>query len=590
MSIVLLHRTPVCSSSFDAVLEIFANKRKVIALDTPGFGQSFKPEGRPRCRDYADWLLASLDAMGVESFHLAAHHTGTHFAIEMAAAAPEKIMSLMLSGVLYESVEKRRELREDIGQAPVIEKNGSHVQDTWDLMKSLFLDYDADLVQTETIGALSSPEGRNQAFDAIFSQDLKNVFSRVKCPVVVAQAADDPLSLSGMLDAFKKDFPHVRVQALGPAFLAAPERQPAQFYRAILSAIANVESTPLNLSEANNMKNRLYHYVLGESGYNLEFKESAVPEPGPGEVLVKVKAVSLNKRDASIRDLSYPATGDEFIPLSDCAGDIVALGKGVTQWNVNDRVMSAFFQNWFNGRATLPAVMSALGAGGPGVLGEYILLSENGVIAIPDGWSYEDAACLPCSATTAWSGLMTLGQLQRDDTVVIIGTGGVAMFAIQIAAAAGAKPFVLSSSDEKLTKVKALGASECINYRTTPKWSETVRDITKGAGVNHVMELGGAGTLEQSIASLGLNGHLAVIGALDGFGGEIPATPLIFSALRVSAVMVGSQQDQRDMVDFMDTHNVRPVIDSVFSFDEAEKAFDRMEEGAFGKIVIRVAE
>jgi len=588
--IILLHRTPVCSSSFNKVLEVFAGKRRVIALDTPGFGQSFKPEGHPSCEDYARWLLAAVDALDIETFHLAAHHTGTHFAIEMAAMAPDRVRSLMLSGVLYESVEKRKEMREDIGLAPDIEKDGSHVQETWDLMKSLFLDYDAGLVQAETIGALSSPEGRNQAFDAIFSQNLSKVFRTVQCPVLVAQAADDPLSLTGMLTAFKKDFPHIHVQALGPAFLAAPERQPAQFCRAMLQAVSSIEPNPQNLLESNSMKNRIYHYVRSETGYDLEHKESTAPEPGPGEVLVKIKAVSLNKRDASIRDLSYPATGDEFIPLSDGAGDIIAIGEGVEQWQVGDKVMSAFFQNWFDGRATLPAVMSALGAGGPGVLGKYVLLSENGVIAMPEGWSYEDAACLPCSATTAWSGLMTLGQLQKDDTVVIIGTGGVAMFAIQIAAAAGAKPFVLSSSDEKLEKVKALGAVEGINYRETPKWSEKVRNLTNGAGVNHVMELGGAGTMEQSVASLGLNGHLAIIGALDGFGGEIQVTPLIFSAAKASAVMVGSQADHRAVVDFMDTHKIRPVIDSVYAFEDADKAFARMDEGAFGKIVIRVAE
>ncbi len=586
--IVLLHRTPVCSSSFDRVLKILAGKRRVIALDTPGFGQSFHVSGNPSTEDYGRWLLAALDTLELEKFHLGAHHTGTHFAIEMAALAPDKIQTLMLSGVLYETPEKRKKMRKDIGQAPEIHKDGRHVQETWDLMKSLFLDYDPDLVQAETLGALASPTGRNQAFDAIFSQDLANVFKKVRCPVLVAQAADDPLSLTGMLEEFKKDFPSVKVQALGPAFLAAPERQPAQFARALISAISAIEAYPLNLSESNSMNYRHYHNVRNETGYSLALKEGPLPEPGPGEVLVKIRAVSLNRRDASIQDLSYPATGDEFIPLSDAAGDIVAVGEGVEGWKTGDKVMSAFFQNWYEGRLTLPAVMSALGAGGPGVLAEYALLSEQGVIALPEGWRYEDAACLPCSATTAWSGLMTLGQLQKDDTVVIIGTGGVAMFAIQIAAAAGAKAIVLSSSDEKLEKVKALGAVEGINYKKTPKWSEKVRELTKGAGVNHVVELGGAGTLEQSIASLGLNGHLALIGALDGFGGEIQATPLIFAALRTSAVMVGSQADHKAVTEFMDTHNIRPVIDSEFEFEDAEQAFKRMAEGAFGKIVIRV--
>lgn len=588
--LILLHRTPVCSSSFEQVLQLLVGKRRVIALDTPGFGQSFKPANHPSTEDYGRWLLAAIDALEIDKFHLAAHHTGTHFAIEMAALAPDRVLSLMLSGVLYEKPEKRREMREDIGQAPEIKKDGNHVQETWDLMKSLFLDYDAELVQAETIGALASPEGRNQAFDAIFNQEVTEVFQRVKCPVLVAQAADDPLSLTGMLEAFKKDFPSVRVKALGPAFLAAPERQAPQFTRALLASIEAAEPNPTHLAESNSMNQKLYHYVRTETGYDLVQKEGLVPEPGPGEVMVKVKTVSLNRRDASIRDLSYPATGDEFIPLSDAAGDIVSVGEGVERWKAGDKVMSAFFQNWFEGRLSLPAVMSALGAGGPGVLAEYILLSENGVIALPDGWSYADGACLPCSATTAWSGLMTLGQLQAEDTVLILGTGGVAMFAIQIAAAAGAKPIVLSSSDEKLEKVKALGASEGINYKTTPQWSEAVRDLTKGAGVNHVIELGGAGTLEQSIASLGLNGHLALIGALDGFGGEIQATPLIFSALRTSAVMVGSQADHQAVTSFMNKNDIRPVIDSEFAFEDAEKAFQRLDDGAFGKVIINVGE
>lgn len=181
---------------------------------------------------------------------------------------------------------------------------------------------------------------------------------------------------------------------------------------------------------------------------------------------------------------------------------------------------------------------------------------------------------------------MPLGRLQPGDDVLVIGTGGVALFALQIAAAAGAKPIILSSSNDKIARAKELGAVAGINYRDEPEWAEAVRKLTGGAGVQHVIELGGVGTLQKSVAALGLNGHLALIGALDGFGGQLDALPLIFSALRVSAVMVGSQQDHADLSAFMAAHGLRPVIDRTFGFEEAEQAYALADGGVFGKVVV----
>lgn len=586
MPLVLLHRTPVCSGSFERMLRFLAGRRAAIALDTPGFGQSFRPEGRPATDDYARWFLEALSSLGIERFHLAGHHTGTHFAAEMAVLAPERVASLTLSGVLYASPEQRAKDRAGIGNAPAIARDGAHVTETWTLMKSLFPVYSPELVHAETLGALGSAPGRDQAFDAIFAQDLAAVLRQVRCPMQVVQAGDDPLGLTGHLERFRTDFPQVPVRAMGPGFLAAPEHQPGQFVRAILDFLPDVPGETSH-PEPIVMTDRRFELVRHETGFDIEMVKAAVPEPGPGEVLVRVRAASLNRRDLSIRDLSYPATGDRFVPLSDAAGEVVAVGEGATRWRSGDRVMSAFFQAWPGGRLTLPGAFSALGSGAAGVLADHVVLAEAGLIALPDGWSFAEGACLPCAGVTAWSALMTLGGLQEDDTVLVLGTGGVALFAVQIAAAAGARPIILSSSAEKIAAARKLGAVHGINYRDVPEWASAVRDYTSGAGVNHVVELGGDGTLEQSVNCLGLNGHLALIGALAGFGGQIPALPMIFSALKASAVMVGSQADHAALTSFMAEKGIRPVIDSEFGLDQVEHAYARAGEGAFGKVVIR---
>jgi NADPH:quinone reductase-like Zn-dependent oxidoreductase/pimeloyl-ACP methyl ester carboxylesterase len=580
--VVLLHRTPVSSDGFTRVMDYLERfDQPSVALDTPGFGESFLPETAPSATDYGRWLLEAIDALGIGAFHLAAHHTGTHFATEIAALAPDRVLSLTLSGVLIAPPEERATMRQDIGHAPAVDAEGRYMADTFKLMKSLFLDPDVDLVHAETMGALVSGKGRDGAFDAIFAQNFAEVLGEVmasgRTSVRVVQAGDDPLTLNGMLGRLREQFPSIAVELVGPAFLATPERQSGAFARSILQHIKGSSS----------MNNRRYQLVRSANGYDLARADGDIPQPGLGEVLVRVRAVSLNRRDLGVRDLSYPVNGaDHFTPLSDAAGEVVAVGEGVTRWKAGDRVASSFFQNHANGRLTLPAVLSSLGAGGPGVFAEHVILAEGGLVAIPDGWSFEEAACLPCAGVTAWSALHTLGHVQSGDTVAVIGTGGVALFAIQLAAAMGAKPIVLSSSEDKIARVKALGAVDAINYRECPEWGDELRKRTQGAGVDHVIELGGAGTLQRSVSALGLNGHLAIIGALDGFGGTMDALPLIFSALRVSAVMVGSRKDHEDLSQFMGEKGLKPVIDSIYAFDQAEDAYARANAGAFGKVVV----
>ncbi len=562
---------------------LFSEQQSSIALDTPGFGESFTPEGAPSTTDYASWLLEAIDGLDIGRFHLAAHHTGTHFAAEIATMVPDRVISLTLSGVLFAPADERATMRGSIDPAPVIDRDGVYMADTFKLMKSLFLEPDDELVHAETMGALASGGGRDLAFDAIFAQDFASVIGNVvrdgRVRVQAVQAADDPLTLEGHLKRFREAFPKLTVTNCGPAFLATPERQSGAFARAILSFT----------KESLLMENRRFELVSKGDRYDLIRADSDIPVPGHGEVLVRARAVSLNRRDLGVRDLSYPVNGaDRFMPLSDAAGEVVAVGEGVTQWQIGDRVMSTFFQNFPGGRPTLPAIVSSLGAGGPGVFGEFVILAESGLLPIPENWSFEEAACLPCAGVTAWSALKTLGQMEAGDDVLIIGTGGVALFALQIAAASGARTIILSSSEQKISRAKDLGAVAAINYRDTPEWADEVRKLTGGAGVHHVVELGGDGTLRKSIASLGLGGHLALIGALDGFGGDFSALPLIFAALRVSAVMVGSRADHAALVQFMVLHNLKPVIDSCFAFEQADKAYQRAAEGAFGKVVITI--
>lgn len=581
--IVLLHRTPASSASFERMLALMAGRRRAIAFDTPGFGQSFTPAGSPDAGDYARWFLAALDALGITEVHLCAHHTGTHFAAELAVAAPARVRSLLLSGVLYADAGARATMRADIGTAQPIAADGSHFAEMWRLMKMMTPPYDPALVQSEAIGAVQSITGRDQAFDAIYRQDFAAVLARVTCPIRISQAADDPLG--AMLARVAAAHPAITIETIGAAGLTATERQPAPYTSHALAFAGANDSDP-NTALGHSMTDRRFQLVKTDTGYDIEQVAAATPEAGPGEVVIRVRAVSLNKRDNMIRQLTYPVgDANHFVPLSDAAGEIVAVGEGVTEFAPRDRVISTFFQGWQTGRLTYAGVMSALGAGGRGVLADHIVLSAQGITKMPHGWSFEQGAAIPCAGVTAWNALMTRGNVQSGDWVLVIGTGGVALFALQIAVAAGANVVVISSSDDKLAKAKAMGAAATVNYVTTPDWDAAVREAS-GGGVNHVVELGGVGTLDKSFASLAIDGHVALIGALAGFGGDISGMTLIFGTHRIGAVTCGSRADQIALTHFMVEHQIEPVIDHVFGPDQIEDAYARADVGAFGKVVV----
>jgi len=327
----------------------------------------------------------------------------------------------------------------------------------------------------------------------------------------------------------------------------------------------------------------------GDAPPVLKLVDAPVRQPDAHEVLVRVHAVSLNRRDIYVRLGRYPGPmRPNLVPLSDGAGEVVATGTKVTRFKKGDRVASIFFQQWLEGRPKPDFLASALGGAIDGMLSQYVTLNENGLVAIPRHLSYEEAATLPCAGVTAWNALVTRGRTQPGDFVLLQGTGGVSILGLQLAQALGAKAVITSSSDEKLARAKQLGAVALINYRTTPEWDKAVLEVT-GGGVQQALEVGGKQTLGKTLASLAPGGHVALIGGLSEFGGDIPAYALMGRNATASGLYVGSRADFEALNAFLDKHRFKPVIDKVFEFENAAAAYDYMDSGAlFGKVVIRL--
>jgi NADPH:quinone reductase-like Zn-dependent oxidoreductase len=315
------------------------------------------------------------------------------------------------------------------------------------------------------------------------------------------------------------------------------------------------------------------------------------PVPGASQVLVRIRAASLNYRDQAIAVGTYiggPLTRDT-IPLSDGAGDVVAVGAGVTKFKPGDRVVATFNQVPPDGSPF--GARQPLGAPLDGLLAELAVLYEDGVLPIPEGLSYEEAACLPCAGVTAWHALMHAGRpLTAGDTVLALGTGGVSTFALQFAAAAAARVIVTSSSDEKISRGRSLGASDGINYRTTPDWDQEVLKLTRGRGVDCVIEVGGVGTLNKSFQSLAFGGKVVLIGLLTGpNGGDINPYTLMPKRGNLHGIFVGDRAMFVEMNKAIEATGIRPVVDKVFDFDDAPAAYGHHASGHFvGKVVIRI--
>ena len=314
------------------------------------------------------------------------------------------------------------------------------------------------------------------------------------------------------------------------------------------------------------------------------------PAPGPGQIVVRVRAVSLNFRDLMILTGRYggelPPTGR--IPLSDGAGEVTAVSEGVSRVKPGDRVAGIFFQDWLDGEVEAAYHKSALGGAIDGMFAEYVTLSEHGVVPLPDYLTYEEGASLPCAAVTAWNGLVEQGHLLAGETVLLLGTGGVSMFALQIAKMFGAKTIITSSSDEKLARARALGADETVNYKTHPDWEKVVWDLT-GRGADQIVEVGGPGTLEKSLQAAKHGGKIAQIGVLSNPGTKISPMPILGKSLHLNGIYVGSRAMFERMLRAFTVSQTHPIIDRVFPFAEAKAAYAYLQSGAhFGKIVITV--
>ncbi len=330
-------------------------------------------------------------------------------------------------------------------------------------------------------------------------------------------------------------------------------------------------------------------YEINEFGIeNLTLTERETPEPQATEVLVKFHAASLNYRDLMmIKGLYNPKMKTPRVPFSDGAGEVVAVGNAVTKWKVGDRVTPIFMQGWIDGTVDFQKARTALGGDVDGVLREFGAFDENGLVAIPEHLSYEEAATLPCAAVTAYHAIFCSGQLKPDDTVLLQGTGGVSIFALQFASHFGSKTIITSSSNDKLQRAKELGADELINYKEREDWDKAVLELTEKRGVDHIVEVGGAGTLPQSLNAVKMGGHIAVIGVLSQGGGVNPI-PILQKSIKLQGIFVGSRQMFEDMNRLISQNSIKPIIDKTFDFSEVKDALKYMESGShFGKIVIK---
>jgi len=319
----------------------------------------------------------------------------------------------------------------------------------------------------------------------------------------------------------------------------------------------------------------------------LELVEQPEPSPGPGQIVVRMRAASLNFRDL----LTVEGKGGSYklplIPFSDGAGEVAAVGEGVTRVAPGDRVCPMFFQAWFDGRPSASNRRLSLGGTRPGVLQELMVLDAEGVSRIPSNLTFEEAATLPCAALTAWRALFEEAHIGPGDTVLVQGTGGVSIFALQLARLAGAAVIVTSSSDDKLERAKALGADHTINYRSVPEWGKPAADWA-GGGVDHIVEVGGKDTLQQSIEAAQVGGNILIIGVLSGFSQKILIPSIFGKNLHVIGLSVGSRRMFENMVWAIERNHMKPIIDRTVGFDAVPEALKLMQKGGhFGKIVVQ---
>lgn len=332
-------------------------------------------------------------------------------------------------------------------------------------------------------------------------------------------------------------------------------------------------------------------WLLNDFGLsNLVMGEAARPVPKAGELLVKVGAVSLNYRDKAIVDGLYEPhmVPKPLIPVSDAAGTVVAVGEGVSRFAVGDRVNSHLYSRWLDGMPGPDEPDYCFGSPLPGGLADYMIIHQDSAVRAPSNMTDEEAATLPIAALTAWYALVDYGQIEAGQTVLVQGSGGVSVFAVQIATAMGAKVIATSSRDENLQALKKIGAAEGVNYKTHPVWAAEVLKLTGGKGVDLLLDVAGGEGINQSVAATRVGGRIAQIGFLTGQTSNMNLMPMIFRQTTIRGIAVAPRSSFDRMNDFLSSHGIRPVIDQVYSFDQAHQAYEHLSRGAFGKVVIKV--
>ena len=335
---------------------------------------------------------------------------------------------------------------------------------------------------------------------------------------------------------------------------------------------------------------KVYEIQDGFGLDHLRVAERPDPTPGHGQVMVSMRAVSLNYRDIlTVTGLYNPRQGLPLVPCSDGVGEVVAVGEGVSRFKLGDRIAAVFCQRWIGGAPTYEKLRSTLGGPRDGTLAELMLLDEDGAVLVPEHLSDEEAATLPCAGLTAWSALAEYGNVAPGDTVLVQGTGGVSIFALQFAQLLGAKVIVTSSSDDKLKRARKLGAWHEINYIDDSDWGKTARELTDGVGVDHVLDVGGGRTLEQSLRAIRIGGEISLVGVLSGAAADLNLVPIFMKNVRIQGIVVGSRDGFEAMNRAVAMHEMRPVVDRIFPFAEAREAFEFVMNGAhFGKVCIAI--
>jgi len=338
---------------------------------------------------------------------------------------------------------------------------------------------------------------------------------------------------------------------------------------------------------------RAYQLLPGAGIDGLQCVDYPTRDLGLGEVRIRMHAVSLNYRDLMVASGDYLVSVDDpIVPCSDGAGEVLAVGPGVTRVQVGDRVAGSFFPHWIDGAPSPDKISLGLGGNVDGMLAEEVILHEDALAIIPPGLNFIEAATMPCAGVTAWNAIfVSSNHVKPGDTVLLLGTGGVSILGLQLARAAGLRTIVTSSSDDKLARARQLGAHHTINYAAIPEWHEEVLHHTGGHGAAVVLEVGGQGTVNRSVSAAAMGGTIAVIGGVSGFGGEVNPATLLHSAKRLVGIYVGSRTMLEDVMRFADVSGVKPVVDRVFSFGQAQEAYRYMASGAhFGKVVIDVTD